>query len=323
MITENLLLFASWTLNSSQVVTGIGAIAAGAIGITLGMRWYVSHRAQQLKNNGTVLDSTLERKHRDIEIHQYTGTFRLVGAICATALCGILLAWTQWDSDNNLAMGALETPEELLIDPPMVPPMPPKTPTPPPPKPPTDQFVVEDNVIEKLPEDNRPEDPLPNPNPGTGTEFTNNTTITTPIKPRIVEPEPTPLIPEKDDIVLIPEQMPRFPSTCENDAKMSNDNKKLCADKALLEYIYKNIKYPTIAVEAGAEGMAVIGFVVGKDGSIQNIEIMKDPGYGMGKEAARVVAKMNDLKIVWTPGKQNGRAVRVKYTLPVRFKLEK
>lgn len=62
----------------------------------------------------------------------------------------------------------------------------------------------------------------------------------------------------------------------------------------------------------------VLGFVVGKDGSINDISIMKDIGGGCGKEALRVVKNMPR----WIPGEANGHAVKVRFTLPVRFKLQ-
>jgi protein TonB len=58
--------------------------------------------------------------------------------------------------------------------------------------------------------------------------------------------------------------------------------------------------------------------VVGKDGSISDVKILKDPGGGCGKEAVRVVGLMPK----WTPGEANGNPVKVKFTLPVRFRLE-
>ncbi len=89
-------------------------------------------------------------------------------------------------------------------------------------------------------------------------------------------------------------------------------------DRDLMAYLAKNIDYPTLAKEANIEGVVVLGFVVGKDGSIKDINIMKDIGGGCGKEALRVVREMPR----WSPGEANGHAVKVRFTLPVRFKLQ-
>lgn len=113
--------------------------------------------------------------------------------------------------------------------------------------------------------------------------------------------------------------MPRFPG-CEDEA--TKEAKKACADKKMLEYIYKNIKYPAIARENGVEGMVVVQFVVEKDGTVTDAKVVRDIGAQCGQEALRVVNLMNDQGIRWTPGKQRGRPVRVQFNLPVRFKLE-
>lgn len=86
----------------------------------------------------------------------------------------------------------------------------------------------------------------------------------------------------------------------------------------MLQFIYSNIKYPSIARENGVEGMVVVKFVVEKDGSITLPEVIRDIGAGCGQEALRVVSMMPK----WEPGKQRGRAVRVQFNLPVKFKLE-
>jgi len=113
--------------------------------------------------------------------------------------------------------------------------------------------------------------------------------------------------------------MPRFPG-CED--LPTQKERKACADKKMLEFIYKNIKYPAIARENGVEGVAVVQFVVEKDGSITDINVVRDPGAQTGAEAERVVRLMEKQNIKWIPGKQRGRAVRVQFNLPVKFRLE-
>ncbi len=89
-------------------------------------------------------------------------------------------------------------------------------------------------------------------------------------------------------------------------------------ERDLMAYLARNIEYPQLAREANIEGMVVLGFIVGKDGSINDINIMKDIGGGCGKEALRVVRAMPK----WSPGEANGHSVKVRFTLPVRFKLQ-
>jgi protein TonB len=92
--------------------------------------------------------------------------------------------------------------------------------------------------------------------------------------------------------------------------------------RKMLEFIYKNIKYPAIARENGVEGTVVVQFVVEKDGSIANAKVVRDIGAQCGQEAMRVVQMMNQKGLKWTPGKQRGRPVKVQFNLPVKFRLE-
>lgn len=135
-------------------------------------------------------------------------------------------------------------------------------------------------------------------------------------KPAPIPPAPVAKEEGPGEIFAVVEEMPRFPG-CE-DQKMSKAEKKSCAEKAMLEYVYSHIKYPSLARSSGIEGIAAVSFVVEKDGSLQDFQIVRDPGGGLGKEASRVVKLMPK----WIPGKQRGNAVRVKYTLPVKYKLQ-
>ena len=94
--------------------------------------------------------------------------------------------------------------------------------------------------------------------------------------PEPFPPPPPPPKPKEEEIFKIVEQMPRFPG-CEN---VAGDNKAKddCAKQKMLEYIYKNVKYPPIARENGVEGTSVIQFVVDTDGTITNITVARDPG---------------------------------------------
>ena len=108
--------------------------------------------------------------------------------------------------------------------------------------------------------------------------------------------------PKKEEIHTRVEQMPQFGS----------------GERELLEYLAKNIKYPTIARENGIQGTVVIQFVVDKDGSVTEPTVVREVGGGCDEEALRVIKTMPK----WIPGKQQGKPVKVRYTLPVKFKLE-
>lgn len=89
-------------------------------------------------------------------------------------------------------------------------------------------------------------------------------------------------------------------------------------DAALMKYLNDHIKYPVIAEENGIQGRVVTTFVVERDGSITDVRVIKSVDPSLDKEAVRVVKSMPK----WNPGKQNGAAVRVKFTLPVTFRLQ-
>lgn len=89
-------------------------------------------------------------------------------------------------------------------------------------------------------------------------------------------------------------------------------------DTELMKFLSKNIEYPTLAKENNIQGVVALTFVVGKDGSVNDVQIVKDIGGGCGKEAVRVVKSMPK----WIAGEANGNPVKVRFTLPVRFRLD-
>lgn len=86
---------------------------------------------------------------------------------------------------------------------------------------------------------------------------------------------------------------------------------------AMMDFFYKNMKYPKEALEAKQEGRVIAQFVVEKDGCISDAHIVKSVSPALDAEALRIVNAMPN----WTPGRQNGKPVRVKYTVPISFKL--
>ena len=114
----------------------------------------------------------------------------------------------------------------------------------------------------------------------------------------IVEVEPEP---EEEEVFMVVEDQPEFPG----------------GTAALLEYLRKNIKYPAICRENNIQGRVIVSFIVNRDGSIVDLEVVKSVNPSLDKEALRVVACMPK----WKPGSQRGKPVRVKYTIPVNFRL--
>lgn len=127
--------------------------------------------------------------------------------------------------------------------------------------------------------------------------------------------------PEQDTtIYVVADKMPRFPGCEKSDTTEAVIYE--CAQSNLLSFIYGNVRYPYEAREQNIEGTAVVSFVVEKDGTISDPRIVKDLGGGTGEEVLRVVSAMNEVFIRWRPGMQKGKPVRVRFNLPVKFKLE-
>ena len=160
--------------------------------------------------------------------------------------------------------------------------------TPPPPPPPAVQEVEVLNVVEDNVE----------------TETIEVTTEETEQEVVIAAPVEAPVEEEEEEVVfVVVESMPEFPG----------------GQQALFKYLSENVKYPVIAQENGIQGRVICQFVVNKDGSIVDVEVVRSGGdASLDKEAIRVIKSMPK----WKPGKQRGKAVRVKYTVPVNFKLQ-
>lgn len=115
-------------------------------------------------------------------------------------------------------------------------------------------------------------------------------------------PPPAPKEEVAHKVFDVVEEMPSFPG----------------GNGALMSYLQSNVKYPIVAQENGVQGRVQIGFVVEPDGSISGVKVVRSVDPSLDKEAMRVVRSMPR----WNPGKQNGQAVRVKYTVPVLFRLQ-
>ena len=83
-------------------------------------------------------------------------------------------------------------------------------------------------------------------------------------------------------------------------------------------WVQQNVKFPQIALENGIQGRVVLSFVIEKDGRLTNIQVLQTPDRSLSEEAIRVLSKSPK----WSPGKQRNQVVRVKYTLPVDFRVQ-
>jgi protein TonB len=133
-------------------------------------------------------------------------------------------------------------------------------------------------------------------------------------------PEPDEKKPVESEIFAIVEEQPSFPG-CEKITDKTERQK--CSDKKMVQFLGQKAGYPSMAREAGFEGTVFVRFVVEPDGSISNIEVVKDqtPGGGLKDAALKAVNSMNTMNEKWNPGKQRGNPVRVRVVVPVKFKL--
>lgn len=108
--------------------------------------------------------------------------------------------------------------------------------------------------------------------------------------------------PKEEEIFEVVEEMPEFPG----------------GPAEMMKFLSNSIRYPTIAQENGTQGRVIVQFVVNSDGSIVDATVVRSVDPFLDKEALRVINSMPK----WKAGKQRGKAVRVKYTLPVMFRLQ-
>lgn len=116
----------------------------------------------------------------------------------------------------------------------------------------------------------------------------------------IAAPEPPKHEEEQNKIFEVVEQQPQFPGGSVNG------------------WLADHIKYPVVAVENGISGRVVVQFVVERDGSVSQVRVVRGVDPSLDKEAQRVISSMPK----WIPGKQNGQAVRSRFTVPVTFRLQ-
>lgn len=194
--------------------------------------------------------------------------------------------------------------EVTLAEPPPIdktkPPPPPPPPAPPPPVKPTVKFTPP--VIKKDEEVKEEEKPVPPPDDKVSVGLENKAGDPNGIEPGIVDQPGTGVVeaPAPPQIFKFVEQPPEF-----------NGN--------LQEYLSAKLRYPDEARESGTQGRSIVQFVVNEDGSISGVEIVRSSNSSsLDAEAKRVVSSMPK----WRPGKQQGKAVKVYFTLPVTFQLD-
>ena len=221
-------------------------------------------------------------EHADLERGKSTSL--LIGFVIALGVMFVALEWTQREVEDN---SELYTAKDISINEEMIPiTLPEKKTVPRPPA-----AVTKADIIEIVGDDADIEEDIM-----ASTE--DNTEWVDLDDYDVVEVEPEP---EEEEIFMVVEDQPEFPG----------------GTAALLEYLRKNIKYPAICRENNIQGRVLVTFIVNKDGAIVEPEVVKSVNPSLDKEALRVISTMPN----WKTGSQRGKPVRVKYTVPVNFRL--
>ena len=287
------------------------AISGIIVLLIFGIRKYIQYQKTKV-TTGT--QNLLERnKYALVNTFKMSGTLFNIGLLTALSMTILAFSWTTYDYERRYEQPVFDEnfDMEITIDRTIQ-----KKSPPPPPLPEMlipeivepEEIVTEVEFIE--PEIIEAELPVATSGPVVEK-------VVAPVAPPRQELPPA-KEPKVETIHTVVEEMPRFPG-CEE--MTDKEARRSCAQKNMLNYIYQEINYPTVARENGVEGMVVVRFYVDEDGSIKAPEIIKEIGGGCGKEAMRVVKKMNDLPERWSPGRQRGKAVKVYFNLPVKYKL--
>ena len=213
-------------------------------------------------------------------------TFFLMGMVVALSVLFVGFEWSSTINklDEKVIVQDVLAEEEIEITQ--------RDPTPPPPPPPPEPEVpeiidvVEEKVDTKIDLSSLEDDQ----------SKAQVQTYTPPPPPKPVEEEAT------EEIFVVVEKQPEFPG----------------GTTALMKFLGDNIKYPVIAQENGIQGRVITNFVVERDGSISDVQVVRGQDPSLDKEAVRVIKTMPK----WAPGQQRGKPVRVRFTLPVVFRLQ-
>ncbi|PTM06149.1 MAG: energy transducer TonB [Bacteroidetes bacterium] len=232
------------------------------------------------------------KKSPEADLEKSRGVFLQFGIVLALLLSIFLIEYKTYDeSIANLGELEVQMDDEIIpITQREVAP-----PPPPPPPPPEVIEVVEDDV-----------------------ELEDELEMQTTETDMMEEVEVIEMEEEVSDEVLsfaVVESVPIFPG-CE-DAK-DNDERKACFQQKVLVFVSKNFEFPEMAKEMGIQGRVYVNFVIEKNGSITNVEIVRGVDPLLDDEAVRVVKKLPKL----IPAKQRGKPVRMSFTLPINAKLQ-
>jgi protein TonB len=220
------------------------------------------------------------KKHPDSDLFRKSSFYMSIGLMISLLFTVVAFEWKSYDDNDLVNLGALDADFEELQDIPIT-----EQPPPPPPQ------VTPPEIIE-VPDEEEIEEEI---EVNLDVEVTEETVI--------------------EDVVF--EEAPEEEAADEIFQFVEDQPAPLGGMKAFYAYVGKNMKYPAQARRMGIEGKVYVTFVVGKDGALTDVRVLKGIGAGCDMEAIRVLSGAPK----WKPGKQRGRPVRVRMQLPIIFKL--
>ncbi len=232
------------------------------------------------------------KKADKADLENYRALFMLSGLVVTLLLCIFLIEWKVYDQ-RVADLGELDVDIEEEVIPITQRDLAP--PPPPPPPPPEVIEVVEDDV-----------------------ELEEELEIQTTETDEMEEVEVIEMEEEVSDEVLsfaVVESVPIFPG-CED--KVSNAEKRNCFQQQIMLYVSRNFEFPEMARQMGIQGRVYVDFVIEKNGSFSNIQVIRGVDPLLDDEAVRVVKSMPKVQ----PAKQRGKPVRMRFTLPINAKLQ-
>ena len=228
-------------------------------------------------------DEVKKSPRANIETHKLTSI--LMGVVVAVSVLFFAFEWSSETKklDESVIVQDVLAEEEIEIT--RRDPTPPPPPPPPAPETPEIIQVVEEKVETRI-EINTEDDASKRQ-----------------MEAYVPPPPPKPKVEEvTEEIFVVVEEQPEFPG----------------GNTAMMKFLSDNIKYPVIAQENGIQGRVITNFVVERDGSITDVQVVRGVDPSLDKEAVRVIQSMPK----WKAGRQRGSAVRVRFTLPVVFRLQ-
>lgn len=221
------------------------------------------------------------KKNPNADLSKKTGLFLNIGFVVSLLLVIAAFEWKSYEKSDLLELGQVNDDFEEMTEVPLT-----QQPPPPPPK------IKQPEIIE-VPDEEEIEEEI---EVDLDVEITEDTEIDEVVFEEPVEEE------ETDEIFQIVENPASFKGGI----------------GAFYQYVQKNMKYPSQAQRMGLEGKVFVQFVVGKDGKITDVTVLRGIGAGCDEEAIRVLKNSP----AWSPGKQRGRPVRQRMVLPITFKLQ-